>query len=948
MNPNFRTRSAYTFFESLLTPEKIINFALEAKFNEVFLIDKNIMYGVMPFYFLAKKNNLKPIIGLEVDYQQINKIYVAKNNRGYHRLIKLSSAINTNQVIDFADYDDDNNLLKFAVDNLPIYSYQTKDDLATLLMFAKIGDKTLTPELFHPLTTDEKSVPFDEQLLDEIDLIIPEQTNALPSFAKFSKLTISDNDLLKKLIKDNFKDYLKANKTLDIKKYRNRLEYEFNVIEKLNFASYFLIVADIVKFAKDNDIFVGPGRGSAPASLIAFIIKITDVDPLLHNLIFERFLNPDRISMPDIDIDFEDTKREQIINYLFEKYGLNHLGQIITFSTLKAKMAFRDVARFFDLDNKIAEQITKNLKDNEDLATSFKNNANFRKAVEADSLYLKIFDTAKTIEGLPRQFSTHAAGIVLTDKNITDSVPIQNGFNNLNQTQYTMDYMEYNGLLKIDILGLRNLSFLHEVFNNINSKAKTKLEFITTNFNDKKVFQLLSKGLTGGIFQLESERMTSFLKKMVINQFEDIVATTSLYRPGTLKMIESYIKRKNGEEEITYLVKEFEPILKSTYGIIVYQEQIMELVQVFANFSLAKADLIRRAISKKDVNKVEELKADFFTGAKERKHPTPLIQTVYDLIYEFSKYGFNRSHAFAYSIISYNLAYLKLYYPLEFMTSLLNSVLGNFAKTVNYIKEAREMNLTIAFPTLNDGIAANFVYKKAKIFVPLRSIKGFGEMTMQALITALDGKKCNDYYDFFIYINDSKISAPSIDLLIKAGLLDGFGLPRTTLLLNKKIILDYVNLIRIEKDNQVTYQRNLISLPTLAIPEQIISNFSYELEVFGFSLSSNPLLNFKELLKTHRKLITIAAVPKIAATPVEIIGVINSLTEKRTKKGNFFAEVIISDESGQIFLIFWPKSYEQYKAELIIGKVVLITGKVDIKYKQVIVVDRLKSIEEGE
>ncbi len=480
-------------------------------------------------------------------------------------------------------------------------------------------------------------------------------------------------------------------------RYLRRIQYELDVIKRMKFSDYFLIVWDFMKHAHEKGIVTGPGRGSAAGSLVAYVLYITDVDPIKHHLLFERFLNPERVSMPDIDIDFPDTRRDEVIQYVQQKYGAMHVAQIITFGTLAAKAALRDVGRVFGVSPKEADQLAKLIpsRPGMTLDEARQQSPQLDKRLRESSLLQQVYSIARKIEGLPRHASTHAAGVVLSEEPLTDVVPLQEGHEGIYLTQYAMDHLEDLGLLKMDFLGLRNLTLIESITSMIEKEENIKIDLSSISYSDDKTFSLLSKGDTTGIFQLESAGMRSVLKRLKPSGLEDIVAVNALYRPGPMENIPLFIDRKHGRAPVHYPHEDLRSILEDTYGVIVYQEQIMMIASRMAGFSLGEADLLRRAVSKKKKEILDRERSHFVEGCLKKEYSVDTANEVYDLIVKFANYGFNRSHAVAYSMIGCQLAYLKAHYPLYFMCGLLTSVIGNEDKISQYLYEAKGSGIRI-------------------------------------------------------------------------------------------------------------------------------------------------------------------------------------------------------------------------------------------------------------
>lgn len=937
INPNIRTRSSYTFFNSLLKIEDIVSFAKENNYNHAFLIDKNYMHGIMEFYLKCLKENLKPIFGLEIEYQNIHKVLIAKNEKGYKKLLKISSTIGVNEILKLEMLEDEN-LMEISK-NHPIVSYKNKIDKKTLEMFASISNISLVDNISH-LQTEINSKELENEIITiikETNIIIPIRKRVIPTF-KIEKKTINPSVFLKKILKEKLEEYIKINKINNIDDYVKRVDYEYKIIIKMKYENYFLIVWDIVKWAKQEGIIVGPGRGSAPGSLISFLLNITTIDPIIYGLLFERFLNPERVTMPDIDIDFEDTRRDEILNYILKKYGIKNVAQIITFQTLRARMSLKDIARIKGVTPTVAEKLSKLIPEGLTLEEAYNKIKNFKVSIDSDDTFKEIYESAKLIEGLPRQHSTHAAGIVISLEPIYHSCPIQKGYSDIPLTQYPMDYMEMNGLLKIDILGLRNLHFIKNIIKLSNSKINLQ----NTPLNNKEVFNLFAKGKTAGIFQLESPGMTKVLKEMKPTNFEDIVATTSLFRPGPQKQILHYIKRKHNEEKIEYLSKDLINILKPTYGIIIYQEQIMEIAQKFSGLSLAKADILRRAIGKKQLSLIHSLKNEFKDGARNNGHSLSKIEKVYELIVKFSSYGFNRSHAFAYSVLSYQLGYLKVKYPLEFITSLLNSYIGNTNKIFQYILEAETLGLSVELPNINKSSSEAQIINKKSIMLGLKMIKGIGISTVNEILKLREKEKFKNYIDFIVKCSMARVSTATIDLLIFSGALDEFEISRNTMLENKENILKYSELIKIERNNKIIVDYTLAPSPIIVPSKNKDNKIEFEGKSLGFALSESFFKKTKKKIK--EKYTPIMDIDFIQNKEYIIIGSILSIREIRTKTNAKMAFLSIEDDTSKINITIWPGIYSKYSNTLVMGDVVLIKGNIDIKRQPTLILHDLKVI----
>jgi DNA polymerase III subunit alpha len=710
-----------------------------------------------------------------------------------------------------------------------------------------------------------------------------------------------------------------------------RLEYELSIIKKMNFSDYFLIVWDFIKYSREKGILIGPGRGSAAGSIVSYVLFITDADPIEHNLLFERFLNPERISMPDIDIDFPDNRRDEVIEYVAAKYGELHVAQIATFGTLAAKAAVRDVGRVFGLNTKELERLSRLVPSR--LGITLKDAINesggLREFIEESSKNRRILETAMKLEGLPRHTSTHAAGVVISEQPLTNVVPIQSGQSRVFLTQYSMDHLEEIGLLKMDFLGLRNLTLIDSILHSIQHKTGQKLLVHDIPGEDKQTFQLLGRGETTGIFQLESEGMRKVLTRLEPTRFEDIVAVNALYRPGPMENIPLFIDRKHGRQDIDYYHKDLEPILRDTYGVIVYQEQIMQIASKMAGFSLGEADLLRRAVSKKKKEVLAQEREHFVNGALRKGYDTQTANLVYDLIVRFANYGFNRSHAVAYSMIAYQLAYLKTHYPLYFMASLLTSAIGNDTKIAQYARELQQMEIKLLPPSINRS-AFSFQPEGDSVRYSLAGIKGVGIASLKEIFQARRTGHFKDIFDFCIRVPQKAATRKVVEALIYSGAFDEFGQDRAVLLATIDVALEHAQLVAPDDNGQIDmFAEAEFSLKPKYIevdPMRIEDKLSLEKEVLGVYLSRHPV-------SIHEKEFEAAGVKKIASkAPGSKIRLGVYITEQkkiRTKKGEAMAFLTLSDASGETEAVVFPTVYKQYGHVLKQGGMALLEGKFD-------------------
>lgn len=710
-----------------------------------------------------------------------------------------------------------------------------------------------------------------------------------------------------------------------------RLKYELSVIKKMKFSDYFLIVWDFIKYAREKGILVGPGRGSAAGSIVAYVLFITDVDPIEHELLFERFLNPERISMPDIDIDFPDNRRDEVIEYVASKYGELHVAQIVTFGTLAAKAAVRDVGRAFGLNMKELERLSRLVpsKLGITLKEAINESEGLRSFIQETEKNKRIIDTAIKIEGLPRHTSTHAAGVVISEQPLTNVVPIQSGQAKVFLTQYSMDHLEEIGLLKMDFLGLRNLTLIDSILQSVYQKTRRKLDIHDIPFDDEKTFQLLSRGETTGVFQLESDGMRNVLKRLEPSRFEDIVAVNALYRPGPMENIPLFIDRKHGRQPIDYYHKDLEGILGNTYGVIVYQEQIMQIASKMAGFSLGEADLLRRAVGKKKKEVLSQERDHFVNGALRKGYDNQTANIIYDLIVRFANYGFNRSHAVAYSMIAYQLAYLKANYPLYFMASLLTSAIGNDTKIAQYARELQQMEIKLLPPSINKS-AFSFQPEGETVRYSLAGIKGVGIASLKEIFQARRNQPFKDLFDFCIRVPQKAASRKVLEALIHSGAFDEFGHDRAVLLATIDVAIEHAQLVAPDDNGQIDMfaeaEFSLKPKYTEVDPIGIEDKLSLEKEVLGVYLSKHPVSIYEKEFKAAG-VKTIASQPASGKTRLGVY--ITDQKKIRTKKGEAMAFLTLSDSSGETEAVVFPAVYKQYGHVLSHGKMALLEGKFD-------------------
>lgn len=746
---------------------------------------------------------------------------------------------------------------------------------------------------------------------------------------------------------------------------KERLEYELDTIEKMGYVDYFLIVWDFIKFAKDNGIMVGPGRGSAAGSLVAYVLDITQIDPLKYNLLFERFLNPERVSMPDIDIDFCFERRQEVIDYVVQKYGENRVAQIITFGTMAARAVIRDVGRALNLPyaevDRIAKAIPMELGMTIDRALEV--NEELRDLYNTDPTIKKLIDTSRSLEGLPRHASTHAAGVVISKDPITEHVPLQKN-DNVITTQFSMGNLEQLGLLKMDFLGLRTLTVIRDTIELVKKNKGIDIDIDNIPLDEPGVYKMLSQGDTDGVFQLESAGMRQFLKELKPSHFEDIIAGISLYRPGPMDQIPRYIDNKNHPESIEYTDPCLKDILEVTYGCMVYQEQVMQIVRDLAGYSLGRSDLVRRAMAKKDIKVMEEERHNFIYGVEDEEGnviiPGALrkgiseeqANKIFDEMMEFAKYAFNKSHAAAYALIAYQTAWLKYHYPVEFMAALMTSVMGNSSKVAGYIQYCRKKGIEVLPPDVNESYA-NFSVVGDKIRFGLAAVKNVGLSAIDSIIKAREQKgKFVSLLDFCEKVDGDGINKRLLESLIKCGAFDSLGAYRSQLMAVYEKILESVvqdrrkNLAgQISLFDQIPTQQeqpmDFEILPDIKeFPKKVL--LSMEKETVGVYISGHPLMEYKNILEKFTSTLDIqqSSLEEEAmmasnglkdGSKVKVGGIIVEHKRKSTKNNNMMAFVTLEDLYGTIEVIVFPATYKKYSRLLENDSTVIIEGKLSLR-----------------
>lgn len=717
--------------------------------------------------------------------------------------------------------------------------------------------------------------------------------------------------------------------------HRGRLQHELHVISRMGFSDYFLIVWDFMKYAHNLRMLTGPGRGSAAGSLVAYVLEITNIDPIQYRLLFERFLNPERVTMPDIDIDFPDVRRDEIISYVAQKYGQLHAAQIITFGTLAAKAAVRDIGRVMGLSQREMEQFSRLIPSRVGitLEQAYEDSAALREYTASNPRYERVFSVAKRVEGMPRHTSIHAAGVILSAAPLTNSVAVQQGHNDVYITQYPAEVLEELGLLKIDFLGLRNLTILENICSLITETSGEVVDLQRLPLDDEATFSLLGQGDTTGVFQLESSGMRNVLKALQPTVFEDIVAVNALYRPGPMEQIPAFIEAKHGKRTVEYPHPDLEPILKKTYGVVVYQEQIMEIASKMAGFSLGEADLLRRAVSKKKHEILDRERKPFVSGCLDKGYDEATAQAVYDLIVRFANYGFNRSHAVAYSMIAYQLAYLKANYPIAFMAALLTSAIGNEERIVQYVREAKRKNVKIFPPSIQTS-DYRFYPEEEGIRYSLLGIRGIGSATVRDILQERRKGAFTDLFQLCVRLPSRTANRKHLELLIGAGCFDCFGVERPSLLASIDTALEYAALVRPNDANQAEMflDEDLVPKPSYAEapPMQFAARLRLEKETLGLYVSGYPTQEYESFIQ-ELQIPTLSEAVQSQSKSIRSIVFIVEVKVIRTKAMQNMAFLTICDKEEEWEAVVFPDTYAQFRSIVQEDSTLLLEGAMSVR-----------------
>lgn len=933
----------YTLLKSLIKMPDLISFLCDNKINACGICDENL-YGVLDFYFSCKKKNIKPIIGLSIKLNNLEVCLYAINYEGYKNLLKIHTLKEKNELNIL-------NIKEFCKNILVILPYESKElynefscfDVIFIgykTQYEKINALAITKNIvffkdlkvlkkeevsylkyLDILRKDNIEVNSDccycddvrdeniEKIVNLINIEIPLDKRYIPKY--------SDNsyELLKNLCVKGLNRRLNGKVS---KEYVDRLKYELDVINKMGFVDYFLIVYDYVLYAKKNNILVGPGRGSAAGSLVSYSIGITEIDPISFGLMFERFLNPERITMPDIDIDFDAYKREQVIDYVRSKYGMSNVALGLTFTTFKSKLVLREVGKTLNISNNLLDSFIKCINGSLSLKDNLKNEI-LKKYINNYKEIKNLYVISMHLEGLKKNTSTHAAGVVISSEKLDEIIPIHCENNTL-ITGCTMDYMESIGLLKMDFLAVKNLSTIANILDVV---GHDKLKNIS--LDDKEVYKIFSSGKTEGIFQFETPLLRNIIKKIEPTCFQDLVAGIALGRPGTIDEVDTYVLRKKGKEKVDYIDKTLEGILKETYGIIIYQEQIMAILRVVAGYTLAEADLIRRAISKKKENIINEEKEKFINKSLKRGYKLDVVLKIYDLIVKFANYGFNKSHSVAYAYIAYQMAYLKFKYPEYFIIEMING--KDSDKIRDSISFLKSNGFRIIKPDIN--LSKNGFYVRNKdVMMPFIQVKGINEDVAKKIIEVRDiGFK--DIFDFAYKTRDF-INEDIFKKLVKAGLFDAFMINRHTLIENMESIMNYSNL---------SDGTDIIKKPVLIEVNEYdeVDLRNDELEAYGMLISNHPSSKYKNVVK-------LCEIEKNLFKNVKCIVLVDKIRSIKTKKNEDMAFMLCSDETKSGDFTVFPNKYEIIN-NIHEGDLVEIMGSVSKRFDKVsIIVNNIKKV----
>ena len=941
------TKTVYSFMESVISIDKYVRAAKEFGYTHLAMMDIDNLYGAFDFLEVTKKYGIHPLLGLEmtvfVDNQEVNLRFLALSSVGYQQLMKLSTAKMQGEK-------DWSVLSQYLEDIAVIVPYL--DGLESLNLgcayYIGVHPETLASEFHHPilplyrvnafesrdrevlqvLTAIKENLPLREvPLRSRQDVLLSASSleklfqerfpQALDNLEKLISGISYDLDTSLKLPRFNparpaveeLRERAElglAQKGLSSKEYQDRLDQELAVIHDMGFDDYFLVVWDLLRFGRSNGYYMGMGRGSAVGSLVSYALDITGIDPVEKNLIFERFLNRERYTMPDIDIDIPDIYRPDFIRYVGNKYGSKHAAQIVTFSTFGAKQALRDVLKRYGVPEYELSEITKKISFRDNLKSAYEGNLQFRQQINSKLEYQKAFEIACKIEGYPRQTSVHAAGVVISDQDLTNYIPLKHG-DEIPLTQYDAHGVEESGLLKMDFLGLRNLTFVQKMAELLKESEGIHLNIKEINLEDRATLELFASGNTKGIFQFEQAGAIRLLKRVKPECFEEVVATTSLNRPGASDYINNFVARKHGQEQVTVLDPVLEDILAPTYGIMLYQEQVMQVAQRFAGFSLGKADILRRAMGKKDPVAMHEMRASFIQGSVEHGHSKEKAEQVFDVMEKFAGYGFNRSHAYAYSALAFQLAYFKTHFPAIFYQVMLN------ASSSDYLTDALEMGFEVAPLDLNTIPYHDKISNKT-IYLGLKSIKG---VSKDLALWIIENRPFSTIEHFISNLPKNYRKIPLLEPLVKVGLFDLFEQNRQKVFINLQNLFDFAEIL------QGLFGDSIYNwLDSDDWTEQ--EKFYQEHELLGVGISKHPLQTIAK-----KAIYPITSIAQLTDSLTCIILVeIQKIKIIRTKKGENMAFLQVDDSKKRLDVTLFSEIYRKEGHGLKEGSFYYIKGKI--------------------
>lgn len=958
------TKTVYTFMDSMMTIDRYVAEAKKMGYTHLGIMDRDNLYAAYSFMEACEKAGIQPVIGCEMEFlvsadESLMMQFIARNTIGYQNLLKISTAKMTGQ----REFDAIRSYLTGIAIIIPYFAGIEDYDLGSDFYIgvceatpALTTSRPLIPlhtvryfeegqvEVLQVLHAIQENVPLNQvsRLVHNQTLLSPESLAAIFS-QRFPEALEELNRLLSTIsyeldkglklprfnrqrvaveeLREKAEEGLQS-RGLTGPAYRERLEQELAVIHQMGFDDYFLIVWDLLRFGRSQGYYMGMGRGSAVGSLVAYVLYITGIDPVKHDLLFERFLNLERYSMPDIDIDIPDIHRGDFIRYVRERYGTLHAAQIVTYSTFGAKQALRDVLKRYGTPEYEVSSITKKISFRDTLATAYERNASFRQVINSKIEYQKAYAIAQQIEGHPRQTSIHAAGIVMSDQELTDTIPLKTGEDML-ITQYDAHAVEANGLLKMDFLGLRNLTFVQKMATAVEEKYNKKMVISTIDLEDQATLELFARGQTKGIFQFEQPGAIHLLKRVKPSCFADIVATTSLNRPGASDYSDNFVKRKHGQEAIDLLDDSIAAILRPTYGIMLYQEQVMQIAQQFAGFTLGKADLLRRAMSKKNKAEMQGMEASFLAGALQNGHDEEKARRIFAMMAKFAGYGFNRSHAYAYSALAFQLAYFKTHYPDVFFDIMLNY------SSSDYISDALQFDFQIAPVTINT-IPYHDKFDEKKILMGLKNIKG---LPRELSFWIIEERPFKSVEDFILRLPNPFKKQEMLRPLIQLGLFDLFEA-------NRKKILDNLDNLFVFADTFGTFFSEESYSWHEAEDYSDSEKFSLEQAIIGVGISPHPLvLLAKSASKPHTPFSEL-----LAGSMVTILGQIQSTRIIRTKKtGQQMAFIQVTDTKKKLDVTLFPETYQRYQNLVREGEIFYLTGKVQEREGQLqLILDKLE------